>query len=160
MNIYPDHLFLRNIYHDDVGYQVDQSLIAIGSAGLMGKGLGNGDQTQLNFLPEAESDFIFSSITEELGLITVMIILGLYIFIVWKFYNISTLNIPSSIYFVIIGIISMISFHIIQNIGMDIGVLPVTGIPLPFVSLGGSFLLTCFVAVGLLESIVLQYKSK
>jgi len=156
LKVYPSHLFLEDSYHSGIGYQVDQSLIAIGSSSMKGKGLGLGTQTQLGFLPETETDFIFSSLTEELGIIIALIIILLYSFLIWRLYMISTLNISSSRHLLVIGVISMISVHIIQNTGMNIGFLPVSGIPLPFVSLGGSFLLTLFASIGLLESIIIN----
>jgi rod shape determining protein RodA len=159
IRVYPDHLFLSDTNHSGLGYQVDQSLIAIGSGGFFGSGLGKGLQTQLNFLPEPETDFIFSSISEELGVFGVLIILSLYVFVIWRIYMISTLNLSSAIYFTIVGIICMISFHIIQNIGMNIGLLPVTGIPMPFISAGGSFLIVCFASIALVEGICLNTKT-
>jgi rod shape determining protein RodA len=156
LRVYPDHLFLTGINHYSVGYQVDQSLIAIGSSSLTGKGLGQGTQTQLGFLPEISNDFIFSSLVEELGVLISFIIITLYIFLIWRIYIISTLNISSSRYLLVIGIISIISIHVIQNIGMNIGLIPVTGIPLPFISLGGSFLISLFVSIGLLTSIIIN----
>jgi len=158
MRVFPDHLLLREGHHSGIGYQVDQSLIAVGTGGLLGKGLGKGLQTQLDFLPEPETDFIFSSMSEELGVIGVLIILSLYVFLIWKIYMISTLNLSSAIYFIIVGIICMISFHVIQNIGMNIGLLPVTGIPMPFISAGGSFLVVCFASIALVEGIYLNLK--
>lgn len=160
INVYPEHLFLSKTNHSDIGYQVDQSLIAVGSGKILGKGLGQGTQTQLGFLPEPKTDFIFSSIAEELGVISVLTIFLLYIYIFWRIYMISTLNIPTAIYFTIVGITSMVSIHIIQNVGMNIGMTPVTGIPMPFISLGGSFLVTCFLSIGLIEGIYLRYKSQ
>lgn len=159
LKVYPDHLFLNFKYHSGIGYQVDQSLIAISSSGFFGKGLGQGTQSQLGFLPETYTDFIFASIIEELGIFSAILIFALFSFLLFRIYIISTLNIPSSIYFFTVGISSVLVFHIVQNVGMNIGLLPVTGIPLPFLSLGGTFLLTCFISIGLLESVILRYKS-
>jgi len=159
MRVFPDHLYLSNLYHDDVGYQVDQSLIAIGSSGMFGKGLSMGTQSQYGFLPESLNDFVYSATVEEMGIFVGIIIIILIFYLIWRIYMISTLNIPSSIYFLLVGIISMISFHVIQNVGMNLGVMPVTGIPMPFISMGGSFLITIYALLGMSESVYLRYQS-
>ncbi len=135
------------------GYQVIQSKIAIGSGGLTGKGFLEGTQTKLAFLPEQHTDFIFSVICEEFGLIGAFFVLVLFIFILWRALSIAvqTKNRFSSL--TAIGLATILLFHIFVNIGMTIGIMPVTGLPLPFLSYGGSTLITNMILVGLLLNI-------
>ncbi len=132
------------------GYQIIQSKVAIGSGGADGKGFMHGSQTQLRFLPEQHTDFIFAVIGEEFGLLGVTIGLLLFLVLLLRGVKIASLikNRFNSI--VAIGIVTVIAFHAIINIGMTIGLLPVTGLPLPFVSYGGSAMLTNLVMVGVL----------
>jgi rod shape determining protein RodA len=135
------------------GYHVIQSKIAIGSGGLMGKGLFNGTQNQLGFLPTRHTDFIFSVIGEELGFFGVSITLGLLAFIIFRsIYNAQTSRDNLGL-FIVMGIVGIYFFHLIVNVGMVIGFVPVTGIPLPFLSYGGSSVLTAFIALGLVISV-------
>ena len=135
------------------GYQVIQSKIAIGSGGLTGKGFLEGTQTKLAFLPEQHTDFIFSVICEEFGFIGAFFVLALFIFILWRALSIAvqTKNRFSSL--TAIGLATILLFHIFVNIGMTIGIMPVTGLPLPFLSYGGSTLITNMVLIGLLLNI-------
>lgn len=134
-------------------YQTIQSKIAIGSGGFWGKGLFKGSQNQLGFLPTRHTDFIFSVVGEELGFLGVMITLGLLAFIVFRSaYNAQTARDNLGM-FIVMGIVGIFVFHIVENVGMVIGFLPVTGIPLPFLSYGGSSVLTAFVALGLVISV-------
>jgi rod shape determining protein RodA len=135
------------------GYNVNQSIIAVGSGGLIGKGIGHGSQSQLNFLPEKHTDFIFASIAEELGLLGSVFVIGLYFII---FYRIRLIALNSSDNFDFLmasGIIIMFSIQVLENIGMNIGIMPVTGIPLPLLSYGGSSLITVMAAIGILSNI-------
>ena len=135
------------------GYHVIQSKIAIGSGGLMGKGLFNGTQNQLGFLPTRHTDFIFSVIGEELGFIGVSLTLGLLAFIIFRsIYNAQTARDNLGL-FIVMGVVGIYFFHLIVNVGMVIGFVPVTGIPLPFLSYGGSSVLTAFIALGLVISV-------
>ena len=131
------------------GYQLIQSMTAFGSGGLFGKGLGQGTQTHLKFLPEQHTDFIMTVIGEEFGFIGVMIILGLFYLLVARLitqaYN-SKFRFDSVI---LIGIASIFIFHIFVNLAMIVGIMPVTGIPLPFISYGGSFMITSMILAGL-----------
>ena len=139
------------------GYQVIQSITAIGSGGIWGKGLGQGTQTQLRFLPVRDTDFIISVIGEELGLLGIMIIMGAFFMIFYWIitYAGSTSNRFSSL--TLIGFASIIFIHLIVNMGMIVGLLPVTGLPAPFLSYGGSFLLTCFLILALTNNIINQH---
>ena len=135
------------------GYQVIQSKIAIGSGGLTGKGFLEGTQTKLAFLPEQHTDFIFAVICEEFGFLGAFFVLALFIFILWRALSIAvqTKNRFSSL--TAIGLATILLFHIFVNIGMTIGIMPVTGLPLPFLSYGGSTLITNMVLIGLLLNI-------
>jgi len=138
------------------GYQIIQSMTAIGSGGFWGKGLGEGTQTQLRYLPVRDTDFIISVIGEELGLVGIFIILCLfYIIFYWL---ISYAYVISNKFFSIslIGFCSVIFIHLIINLGMVVGLLPVTGLPVPFISYGGSFLLTSIIIVALVNNIIEQ----
>jgi rod shape determining protein RodA len=131
------------------GYQVNQSKIAIGSGGLIGKGLFNGTQNQLGFLPTRHTDFIFSVVGEELGFVGVITTLGLLAFIIFRsIYNAQTARDNLGL-FLVMGVVGTFFFHLIVNVGMVIGFMPTTGIPLPFLSYGGSSVLTAFIALGL-----------
>lgn len=132
------------------GWNIIQSKIAIGSGGLTGKGYLEGTQTKFEFLPASHTDFIFSVIGEELGFVGTMLVLSLFVFIIWRALHIAA-GVSNRFYSLMaIGLASLISFHVFVNIGMTIGVMPVTGIPLPFISYGGSALLTNCTAIGLL----------
>jgi rod shape determining protein RodA len=135
------------------GYQVTQSKIAIGSGGLLGKGLFNGTQNQLGFLPTRHTDFIFSVVGEELGFVGVSITLGLLAFIIFRsIYNAQTARDNLGL-FIVMGVVGIYFFHVIENVGMVIGFMPTTGIPLPFLSYGGSSVLTAFIALGLVINV-------
>tara|TARA_Y100000310_G_scaffold345807_1_gene470257 strand:+ start:630 stop:1736 length:1107 start_codon:yes stop_codon:yes gene_type:complete len=135
------------------GYNVIQSMIAIGSGGFSGRGLGFGSQSQMNFLPEQHTDFIFAVISEELGFVGVVLVLGLFALFFWRLIIIAQNADDNFAKFLIIGIIIFFLGHIFVNIGMNLGIMPVVGIPLPFLSYGGSSLLACFTAIGLAQSI-------
>jgi len=124
--------------------------VAIGSGGFTGKGFLQGSQTQLRFLPEQHTDFIFAVIGEEFGFIGVVI--GLVLFFVFLMRGIFIATIVKSRFnsIVAVGIVTVIAFHVVVNIGMTIGLFPVTGLPLPFLSYGGSALLTNMVMAGIL----------
>jgi rod shape determining protein RodA len=135
------------------GYQVTQSKIAIGSGGLLGKGVFNGSQNRLGFLPTRHTDFIFSVVGEELGFAGVIATLGLLAFIIFRsIYNALTARDNLGL-FIVMGVVGIYFFHIIVNVGMVIGFMPTTGIPLPFMSYGGSSVLTAFIALGLVQSV-------
>jgi len=141
------------------GYHIIQSKIAVGSGGFFGKGLLHGTQTQLNFIPVQHTDFIFSVIGEEFGFIGGLVLLTLYLIIIWRIINIAIKSNDSFGGLIAMGIGTMLLFHVFINLGMAIGIMPVVGIPLPFVSYGGTSLLTNFIAIGILESISL-YRPK
>ncbi|CAI8045577.1 Peptidoglycan glycosyltransferase MrdB [Geodia barretti] len=132
------------------GWNIIQSKIAIGSGGLTGKGLLEGTQTKHEFLPAAHTDFIFSVIGEEGGFVVALIVLSLFFFLIYRALHIaSTAN---NVFYSLtaVGLAAMLTFHVFINIGMTIGVMPITGLPLPFLSSGGSSLLSNLLAIGLL----------
>lgn len=135
------------------GYNVRQSIIAVGAGKLLGRGLGFGSQSQLKFIPESQTDFIFAVIAEEIGFVGVLAILLLYGFIFFRFYGIASRAPDDFGLFIALLTSGMLFFHVAINVGMCIGLLPVTGISLPLVSYGGSFLLTTLVLVGMNMSI-------
>ena len=136
------------------GYQVIQSMISIGSGGFWGQGLGKGTQTHLNFLPVQDSDFIISVTGEELGFkIIFLIIFFISFFIYWCFVYASKIE-NKYISTLIIGCATIIYSHMIINLGMIAGLLPVTGLPAPFISYGGSFFLTCSIILGIINNAV------
>jgi rod shape determining protein RodA len=132
------------------GYQVIQSKVAIGSGGLRGKGFLKGTQTKLAFLPEKHTDFVFSVVGEEFGFVGAMVILMLFLFMVWRALQIAIIVKARFSSLVTVGLTSILVFHIFVNIGMTIGVMPVTGLPLPFLSYGGSWLIMSCVLIGFL----------
>ncbi len=131
------------------GYHIIQSKTALGSGGLIGKGLGGGTQSQLKFLPVQESDFIVSVIGEELGMISLVIMLLLFALLVVKMINLSYSALDRFSGLIIIGIASIFLSHVFINCSMATGLMPVKGLPLPFISYGGSFLISSFMMVGL-----------
>jgi rod shape determining protein RodA len=137
----------------DTGYHLIQSEVAIGSGGLYGKGLYQGTQNQLNFLPEQHTDFIFSVVGEELGFAGVSTALLLLFFLVYRSIKIASQAKDMFGTLIAVGIVSMLVFHILENAGMTVGLMPITGIPLPFFSYGGSSLWTNMIALGLLLNI-------
>lgn len=141
------------------GYHVIQSKIAIGSGQFFGKGLYNGTQTQLGYLPAKHTDFIFAVIGEELGLIGCAVVTGLLFTIVYRCLADASRTKSDINKYICIGVACMFLAHIFENIGMCIGLMPVTGIPLPFFSYGGSSLITNFAAIGLVLSVHMRKKS-
>jgi rod shape determining protein RodA len=149
-----------NPYLDPLGsgYHRIQSIIAIGSGKIWGRGLGHGSQSQLNFLPDRYTDFIFASVAEEMGFVGVILI---FIFYFLMFYRIIRISIVASNNFArlfCVGTVIVFFFHIVVNVGMNLGILPIAGISLPFISSGGSNLLIGFVAVGIIQSINVRNK--
>lgn len=140
------------------GYQVLQSLTAIGSGGLKGKGFGHGTQTNLAFLPEEHTDFIFSVLGEQFGFAGCAFVLCLYALFLWRATSICKQTSDPFVTLMVMGASTIFLFHILVNIAMTIGLMPVTGLPLPFLSYGGSFALTCMVLVGFL--LCLRYQAR
>lgn len=136
-----------------IGYNVIQSTIAVGSGQIWGRGIGRGTQSRLQFLPEYRTDFIFASITEELGAIGSLIVLTLYSVIFYRIFKILA-NVGDKFgELVTVGVFGMLIFQMTVNIGMNIGILPVTGITLPLLSYGGSSVITVYMGLGLIDSV-------
>jgi len=136
-----------------INWSQTQSKIAIGSGGLWGKGFNNGSQTHLGFLSEPHTDFIFSVIAEEFGLLGVLVVLSLFLALIWRIIRIALLaeyNFPRLLAF---GLAIVIFTQVFIHIGMNLGILPVIGLSLPFVSYGGSGLIAYFIGIGLLQGI-------
>ena len=140
------------------GYNVDQSIIAVGSGNIWGKGLGHGSQSQLNFLPEKHTDFIFAAIAEEMGLIGAFLILGLFAIIFYRLFKIILETQDNFGKLLVLGVAFTLIFHISVNIGMNVGIMPVTGIPLPFISYGGSSLISFLIMMGIVQSVYMRGK--
>ena len=138
------------------GYHIIQSKIAIGSGMLFGKGLFGGTQSQLNFLPENHTDFIFSVVGEELGFVGCTVLLLLYLIVLWRGIRIAQNASDTFGRLLAVGITSMIAFHVLVNVGMTMGIMPVTGIPLPLMSYGVSSLTTNIMAIAILLNIQLR----
>lgn len=140
------------------GYNVQQSKIAVGSGGLVGRGLGYGSQSQLNFLPVVHTDFIFAAIAEAWGLLGSYGILILFVILVIRLMQAAKHAQDEFGYLVAIGLASMVTFQVLVNVGMNIGIMPVTGIPLPFLSFGGTAFMTYCMGMGLAQAIVVRSK--
>ncbi len=139
-------------------YNVDQALIAVGSGGLLGRGWSLGSQNQLFFLRVRHTDFIFSVIAEELGLAGSILILFLLFFVVWRLLKIASLAQDHFGRLLATGVAAVIFFQVVVNVGMNISIVPVTGLTLPFVSYGGSSLISMMFAVGLAQSVAMRHK--
>ena len=135
------------------GYHIIQSKIAIGSGLIFGKGLFGGTQSQLNFLPENHTDFIFAVVGEELGFVGAAILLALYLVVLWRGVKIAQEASDTFGQLLAVGITSMLAFHVLVNVGMTTGIMPVTGIPLPLMSYGVSSLTTNLLAITILLNI-------
>lgn len=138
---------------EGAGYNLEQSKIAIGSGGVNGKGIGSGTQGNLNFLPERHTDFIFSVLGEEMGFLGGMMLLGLYAVLLVSSLGIATSSRDLYGSLIVAGVMSMWAFQILENVGMTIGLMPITGIPLPFMSYGASSMVTNLAATGMLLSV-------
>lgn len=140
------------------GYNVSQSTIAIGSGGLFGRGLGYGPQSQLNFVPSKESDFIFSVAAEAFGFLGAGILITLFLLLFLRILRIAQKAKDNFGTLLAYGILTYFIFETLVNIGMNMGIMPVTGIPLPLISYGGSSLFTSLGAIGICQSIMLRHK--
>jgi len=138
------------------GYNVIQSMVAIGSGSFWGKGLGHGSQSQLNFLPEKHTDFIFAVIAEEMGFIGGALVLVLFAVIFYRLFVIAEEAQDNFGKLLVLGTVFLLIFHMLINIGMNMGIMPVTGIPLPFVSYGGSSLIAFMLMIGVVQSVYIN----
>lgn len=140
------------------GYNLIQSTIAVGSGQILGRGLGRGTQSRLQFLPEFRTDFIFASIAEEMGFVGSLIILSIYLFLLTYCLKIASETNDRFNFSLIVGVLSMLIFQIFVNIGMNVGILPITGITLPLISYGGSSLIATFFCLGIVASVANKKK--
>jgi rod shape determining protein RodA len=138
------------------GYNLDQSQIAVGNGEWFGRGLYHGTQTQLNFVPEHSRDFIFTVLAEEWGFVGALVLLALYAVLLYAGMRAMAAARDRFGFLLAGGLVGMLFFHVLVNIGMTIGIMPITGIPLPFMSYGGSAILTDFAAIGILLNIYSQ----
>ncbi len=134
-------------------YNLNQAKIAIGSGGAFGQGLFKGTQTRLGIVPEQHTDFIFTAVGEQLGFVGAGALLALFCVMVWRIWRTSQLSRDEFGTLLCIGILAMLVFHIFENAGMTMGIMPITGIPLPFMSYGGSSTMVNFIAVGLVMNV-------
>ncbi len=135
------------------GYNVLQSQIAVGSGGWWGRGIGRGWQSQLHFLPVAYSDFAFAVLAEEFGFMGSLTVLCLFILLIWRVWRIAYLAVDQFGFFLVIGVATLLIFQIFVNVGMNLGILPVTGIPLPFISSGGTSMWLIMFLLGLVVAV-------
>jgi rod shape determining protein RodA len=141
-------------------YNIQQALISIGSGGWFGQGYGHGSQVQLRFLKVRWSDFIFSTTANELGFVGAFLIIFLVVFIVWRCLRAARMSRDTYGALVSYGVATLIAFQAIVNIGVNLNLMPATGLTLPFVSYGGSSLLANLIAIGLVESVIMRYKAQ
>jgi len=137
----------------NIGYNLNESKITIGSGGLTGKGLFKGTQTNLSYVPEQRTDFIFTAVGEQLGFAGSALLLSLFAFVVWRCWRAAMLARDSTGTLICVGVMALIVFQVFENVGMTMGIMPIAGIPLPFVSYGGSALMAYSVGIGLVLNV-------
>jgi rod shape determining protein RodA len=142
----------------DTAYQLRQAFIAIGSGGMWGQGLAHGTQSQLRYLPVRHTDFIFAVAAEEMGFVGVMLLFALYLVLFWRLLRVILIASDAFGRLLATGVLAMILFQFFVNIGMNLGLLPVAGLPLPFISYGPAALLTTMAGIGLAENVVMRHK--
>jgi rod shape determining protein RodA len=152
-------LFLNPDQTDPAYFNIQQALISIGSGGLLGKGFGIGTQNQLHFLRVRHTDFIFSVIGEELGMLGALLLFILILGLIWRIMRVADLTSDPFGRLICIGVATLIFFQSFVNLGVNLGLLPVTGTPLPFVSYGGSSLIAFLIALGLVQSVLMRHKA-
>jgi rod shape determining protein RodA len=138
---------------DRSAYNLAQSKTAIGSGGISGKGLFQGTQTNLSYVPAQHTDFIFTAVGEQLGLIGSALVLAVFALVVWRTWRSAALAKDTAGTLICVGVLAMLTFQIFENVGMTMGIMPITGIPLPFLSYGGSSTLATFAAMGLVLNV-------
>ncbi len=146
--------------HDQLGqgYNVNQAIIAIGAGGMFGRGLGFGSQSQLKFLPESQTDFIFAVIAEELGLFGIILVIGAFLLLFYRLFDCVFKARDNFTAYLLLGIVAILFLQILVNIGMNLGLFPVTGIGLPYVSYGGSSLIFLLILVGIAQSVSMSIR--
>ncbi len=152
--LFPD----PNARHGEI-YNIQQALIAIGSGGLLGQGYGHGTQVQLRFLKVRWSDFIFSAMGQEFGFVGIVVVLAVLVFVILRCLRAARLSTDTFGALLCYGVATMITFQAVVNIGVNLNLMPATGLTLPFVSYGGSSLLTILMGIGLVESVILRHRA-
>jgi len=152
--LFPD----PNARHGDI-YNIQQALISIGSGGAFGQGYGHGSQVQLRFLKVRWSDYIFSAMAQEFGFVGVLIVLAVLLFVIWRCVRAARMARDTFGSLIAYGVAVIITFQSMVNIGVNMNMMPATGLTLPFVSYGGSSLLSILLGIGLVESVILRHKS-
>jgi rod shape determining protein RodA len=152
--------FISQSGSDEWGYQVAQSKMAIGSGGITGKGFNATTLADLNFLPEDHTDFIFSNLAERFGFVGSMSLIFLFFVLIWRILHVATISRDRFGVLIAVGIGTMFLFHVLVNVGMTMGIMPVTGIPLPFISYGRSSLVVSVMSLGLLQSIAMRSRAE
>jgi rod shape determining protein RodA len=140
-------------------YNIEQALVSIGSGGWFGQGYGLGTQVQLRFLKVRHSDYIFAAMSEEFGFVGTVLVLLIFLFVVWRCLRAARLARDTYGAMIAYGVAVLLAFQAMVNIGVNLRMLPATGLPLPFISYGGSSLLSTLLGIGLVESIILRYKA-
>jgi rod shape determining protein RodA len=141
------------------GYNINQARIAVGSGGLLGQGFARGSQSQLHFLRVRHTDYIFSVLGEELGFVGVVILLLLFLVIVWRMLRAAEMSRDTYGRLIACGIATVVAFQAVANIGMNVGLLPASGVPLPFISYGGSALIALLIGEGVVQNIIIRHKA-
>ena len=149
-------IFIDPTADPDAYFNVKQALVGVGSGGLLGKGYGQGTQSQLHFLRVRHTDFIFSVVAEELGFVGAAILLFLLFFIIWRLWRIAERSDDPFGKLLVVGLTGVILFQTLVVVGMNMGLLPVTGLPLPFVSYGGNAMLSLMIFIGLAQSVAMR----
>jgi rod shape determining protein RodA len=147
-----------SFFNPEPDYQVGQALIAIGSGGLLGKGLGQGTQSQLRYLPARHTDFIFAVMAEELGFVGILVLFVLYSILFYRLLRVILLASDTFGRLLATGALAMILFQLVVNVGMNLGVLPVAGLPLPFITYHATGLLTTLISIGIAENVVMRHR--
>ena len=152
--------FLDPSNNPNVKYQLEQAFIAIGSGGLWGKGLGQGTQSQLRYLPVRHTDFIFAVTAEELGFVGVMLMFALFLMLFLRLLRIIMIAPDGFGRLLVTGTLAMILFQLVVNVGMNLGLLPVAGLPLPFISYGPAALLTTMIGIGIAQNVAMRHQKE
>ena len=151
--------FLNPEGNPTVNYQLEQASIAIGSGGFWGKGLGRGTQSQLRYLPVRHTDFIFAVLAEELGFLGAMVLFALYMVLFFRLLRVILIAGEKFGKLLATGVLAMVFFQFFVNIGMNLGLVPIVGLPLPFVTYGPTALLTTMIGIGMVENVVMRHES-
>jgi rod shape determining protein RodA len=148
--------FLNSSSNSEATYNLNQSKIAIGDGGVAGEGLFKGTQTNLSYVPEQQTDFIFTAVGEQLGLIGSGLLLSLFVLIVWRTWRAAATSRDTTGTLLCVGVLAMLVFQIFENVGMTMGIMPIAGIPLPFMSYGGSAVVCTFAGIGLVLNVQMR----